>query len=99
MYLKFFPEYNPDSDYYKLPGNNPQSYFAERTDQNPFLRTTEGKKYMKPFQALRVQHLLNHNIDLKLIIQDNIIPLEWLNHHLINHWSSILKIDHHFETG
>lgn len=99
IYLKFFPDYNPEADFYKFHGNNPQTYFTERKDKTPFLNTKQGKTFIKPFQVLRIQHLLNHNIDLKLVLQDNIIPLDWLNSHLLNHWSAVLKVDHHFEAG
>lgn len=99
LFLKFFPNYDPSE---KQTGENevtPQTYFAGRKNKTAFLNTLDGKQYEAPFRVLRIQHLLNHHIDLKLVLEDNIIPKEWLHNYLLSHWNAILKVDHTMENG
>lgn len=76
-----------------------QQYFSSRREKRSFLSTPDGQQYLKPFLALRTQYLTNHHMDLKIVLNDNIIPKEWLHHHVLNHWNSILKVDHLPEEG
>ncbi|KNC21714.1 Protein germ cell-less [Lucilia cuprina] len=76
-----------------------QQYFTNRREKRSFLSTPEGQQYLKPFLALRTQYLTNHHMDLKIVLNDNIIPKEWLHHHVLSHWNSILKVDHLPEEG
>ncbi|TMW40265.1 hypothetical protein DOY81_014654 [Sarcophaga bullata] len=76
-----------------------QQYFTSRKEKRSFLSTLEGQQYLKPFLALRTQYLTNHHMDLKIVLNDNIIPKEWLHHHVLTHWNSILKVDHLPEEG
>lgn len=76
-----------------------QQYFITRKEKRSFLSTPEGQQYLKPFLALRTQYLTNHHMDLKIVLNDNIIPKEWLHQHVLTHWNSILKVDHLPEEG
>ncbi|XP_054736821.1 protein germ cell-less [Anastrepha obliqua] len=76
-----------------------QAYFANRREKRPFLATPEGQPFVPPFQALRTQYLTNHHTDLKIVLNDNIIPKEWLHSHVLSHWHSILRVDHLPEEG
>lgn len=95
MSLKLFPDVEPTIE----PGKNPGvddpivRYFAERTSSVPFLCTGEGAPFERVFRALRLRHLLNHHVDIKIIRQDNIIPIEWLHKPLFQQWNSVLMID------
>lgn len=64
-----------------------------------FLQTKEGQKFVNPFRRLRLPHLLNHPIDLNLILEDNLIPRSWLNEPLLSQWTSMLKIDQSIDNG
>ncbi|XP_055918536.1 protein germ cell-less [Eupeodes corollae] len=98
MYMRLFPNYDPENCSAEE-ANAPQNYFSNRHDKNSFLETSEGNRFIKTFQALRTEYLTNHHMDLKTVLADNIIPKEWLNSHVMNHWNSILKVDHLPEDG
>uniref|UniRef100_A0A1B0C0K3 BTB domain-containing protein n=1 Tax=Glossina palpalis gambiensis TaxID=67801 RepID=A0A1B0C0K3_9MUSC len=76
-----------------------QSFFLDRKETSSFLATPEGQQYLIPFQALRTQYLINHHLDLKIVLNDNIIPKDWIHNHVLTHWNSILKVDHLPEEG
>ncbi|XP_017494673.1 PREDICTED: protein germ cell-less-like [Rhagoletis zephyria] len=76
-----------------------QAFFGNRSERRPFLATPEGQQFVPPFQALRTQYLTNHHTDLKIVLNDNIIPKDWLHSHVLSHWHSILKVDHLPEEG
>uniref|UniRef100_A0A0K8U3Q8 Protein germ cell-less n=1 Tax=Bactrocera latifrons TaxID=174628 RepID=A0A0K8U3Q8_BACLA len=76
-----------------------KDYFAHRSERRSFLATPEGQQFVPPFQALRTQYLTNHHTDLKIVLNDNIIPKDWLHSHVLSHWHSILKVDHLPEEG
>lgn len=98
LYMVLFPNYDPENCSPEE-GNVPQNYFANRQDQNSFIETPEGNRFIKTFKALRTQYLTNHHMDLKTVLSDKIIPKEWLNAHVMSHWNSILKVDHLPEEG
>ncbi|XP_053658123.1 protein germ cell-less [Anopheles marshallii] len=89
MALKLFPNESP-SDGVEHPK---ERYFSERTSTVPFLSTPEGVPYERVFRALRLQNLLNHHVDIRVLRQDNIIPEEWLHKPLVQQWNSVLTID------
>lgn len=74
-------------------------YFANLSTRTPFLHTPVGKAYLKPFSKLRLQHLVNHPIDIKTILEDNIMPQEWLFVPSMNQWHSLIKIDNCLDSG
>ncbi|XP_039955492.1 protein germ cell-less [Bactrocera tryoni] len=76
-----------------------KDYFAHRSERRSFLATPEGQQFVPSFQALRTQYLTNHHTDLKIVLNDNIIPKDWLHSHVLSHWHSILKVDHLPEEG
>lgn len=75
------------------------TFFANIKTRTPFLMTSEGAAFVKPFQRLRLQHLINHPIDMKIILEDNIIPRDWLNDPFMMQWNSLIKIDNSFDSG
>uniref|UniRef100_A0A182WEH6 BTB domain-containing protein n=1 Tax=Anopheles minimus TaxID=112268 RepID=A0A182WEH6_9DIPT len=89
MALKLFPDESP-TDGVEHPK---ERYFSERTSTVPFLCTAEGAPYERVFRALRLPNLLNHHVDIRVLRQDNIIPLEWLHKPLLQQWNSVLTID------
>lgn len=98
LYTKIFPDFEPDEN---RPEDLqiPQNYFAKRKDSCPFLLTEEGLNYIEPFNALRLEYLICHHMDMKFVFGDNIIPKKWLFYHVQYHWNTILKIDHSPEPG
>ncbi|XP_073848048.1 germ cell-less [Musca autumnalis] len=76
-----------------------QNFFTSRREKRSFLSTPDGQQFLRPFLALRTQYLTNHHMDLKIVLNDNIIPKEWLHNHVLSNWNSILKVDHLPEEG
>lgn len=68
-------------------------------DNEPFLQTNQGRKYDQPFRKLRIQYLINHPVDLDVILNDRLIPRSWLYNPIIQQWHSMLKIDHSVDSG
>lgn len=68
-------------------------------DKTPFLLTTEGKKYIAPFKALRMKHLLLHHLDIEALHRDNIIPEQWLHPEILQQWYSMLRINQNVDAG
>ncbi|XP_055839558.1 protein germ cell-less [Episyrphus balteatus] len=98
MYMILFPNYDPENCSAEE-AITQQNFFANRQDENSFLETPEGNCFLKTFRALRTQYLTNHHMDFKTILADKIIPKEWLNVHVMNHWNAILNVDQLPEEG
>lgn len=81
------------------PSDIVQTYFTSRREKRSFLSTPDGQQFLRPFLVLRTQYLTNHHMDLKIVLNDNIIPKEWLHQHVLSNWNSILKVDHLPEEG
>lgn len=75
------------------------SYFTSLKSNTPFLHTKTGQAFIKPFLKLRLQHLINHPVDIKLILEDNIIPKDWLYVPIMMQWNSLIKIDNCLDSG
>lgn len=75
------------------------SYFSSLKSKTPFLHTLIGQRFLKPFLKLRMQHLINHPVDIKLILEDNIIPKDWLYIPFMAQWNSLIKIDNCLDSG
>lgn len=87
-------EFNCSEIMNQLPG-----YFGHLNGRTAFLHTPIGKQYLRPFSKLRLQHLINHPVDIKTILEDNIIPQEWLYVPSLNQWNSLIKIDNSLDSG
>lgn len=75
------------------------NYFSSLKSETPFLHTKLGQRFVKPFSKLRMQHLINHPVDIKLILEDNIIPKKWLYLPFMVQWNSLIKIDNGLDSG
>ncbi|XP_031639130.1 protein germ cell-less isoform X2 [Contarinia nasturtii] len=75
------------------------NHFSSLKSKTPFLYTRTGQKFQKPFLKLRMQHLINHPVDIKLILEENIIPKDWLYSPFMVQWNSLIKIDNGLDQG
>lgn len=97
MFFKLFPDYNPEkTDVQQL---DHATYFSKREEHTPFLLTTQGHAFEKAFRALRLRNLLNHYVDIKILKQDKIIPIQWLHEPVFEQWIHMLHIDHSIDKG
>lgn len=75
------------------------NYFSGLKSKTAFLHSQKGQRFVKPFLKLRIQHLINHPVDIKLILEDNIIPKDWLYLPFMIQWNSLIKIDNGLDSG
>lgn len=73
-------------------------YFMERSG-DCFLQSEEGQEYIEVFKGLRIEHLINHPLDVEMIEQNNIYPKETLYPVFRNQWYQMLKIDQGHDKG
>lgn len=106
MYMKLHPSsFNENSDGNNTNRQTPEiisqstAYFAGLKSKPAFLLTRQGAQFAKPFKKLRLQHLINHPVDIKIILEDNIIPQEWLHEPFMVQWNSLIKIDNCLDSG
>lgn len=98
MFLKLHPKSEEECE--KVQASDEQlQYFASRQSSVAFLNTAMGRPFEKCFRALRLHNLLNHHVDIRVMKQDNIIPLDWMNEPLFQQWNSMLLIDQSLDKG
>lgn len=101
--LRFWMFFNLNPDFVSRdkddPLKNPAYVFSQREGEMPFIETTQGKKFRKPFLALRLNHLLAHHRDVEVLLKDNILPKSWFFAPLLKQWSSMLSIDESLDRG
>ena len=70
-------------------------FFQDRAkrEQPFFLETSEGKPYIEVFKKLRMSHLVNHNMDMDMLLSDKIIPKSWMYPIYQSQWQLLLRID------
>lgn len=74
-------------------------FYSSRTDENPFLLTKDGGKFLVAFQGLRIHNLISHHVDVEAVQRDNIIPHSWLNPVVLNQWKTMLKVNQNEDKG
>ncbi|CAA9998658.1 unnamed protein product [Nesidiocoris tenuis] len=57
-----------------------------------FLSSEKGEKYVAVFKQLKINHLLLHPQDNDAVVQDRIIPEEWLAKAYKTHWITLLRL-------
>lgn len=98
VYMKLNPVGEEGSE--KVATSDEQmQYFSKMDSTTPFLKTAEGKPFENCFRNLRLHNLVNHHVDIGILIRDNIMPMEWLNEPLFQQWNSMLLIDQSLDKG
>ncbi|XP_055624564.1 protein germ cell-less [Toxorhynchites rutilus septentrionalis] len=98
VYLKLNPAGEEGCE--KLASSDEQmQYFAHMDETLPFLKTENGKPFEACFRSLRLHNLINHHVDIGILVRDNIMPLEWLNEPVFQQWNSMLLIDQSLDKG
>lgn len=101
--LRFWMFYNLNPTFERVEKDdhikNPTSFFSQQEGEVPFIETCQGRKFQKPFKALRMKHLLSHHRDVEVLLKDNILPKSWFFGPLLQQWSSMLSIDESLDRG
>merc|ERR1719266_1483964 len=76
-------------------------FFQERVkrDKHFFLETEEGAPYAKVFKSLRFNHLVNHHMDMDMLLKDRIIPEMWTSKVYRHQWQLLLRADQGVDRG
>ncbi|KAJ9578457.1 hypothetical protein L9F63_005327, partial [Diploptera punctata] len=96
VFLQLHPEWDSSSRESLLEAH---IFFQNRTDDEPFLLSHEGRIYSGAFRALRFQHLVNHHLDIEMLKTDRIVPFEWLSPAVSQQWYHMLRIDQGLDRG
>ncbi|CAB4065808.1 BTBD13 [Lepeophtheirus salmonis] len=54
-----------------------------------FLNLETGSSYAPLFRALRLPYLVNHHLDLEMLLSDGIVPMEWVYPMIVSQWEKI----------
>jgi len=100
LYLKFHQgwEGNPQEAVQKS-----HKYFQDRRVRTKtkrfFLETRDGRPYVEVFRALRLNHLVNHHMDMEMLLTDRIIPRQWMYPIYQSQWRLLLRTDQGIDKG
>ena len=70
-----------------------------KRDKRFFLETEEGAAYAKVFKSLRFNHLVNHHMDMDMLLKDRIIPERWSSKVYRHQWQLLLRADQGVDRG
>lgn len=75
--------------------------FKERVkrDKRFFLDTGKGAPYAKVFKSLRFNHLVNHHMDMDMLLKDRILPDRWMHPVYRHQWQLLLRVDQGVDRG
>lgn len=73
-------------------------YFKERSG-DCFTQSEEGQEYAEVYKGLRIEHLINHPLDVVMIEKNNIYPKDTLYPVFRNQWYQMLRIDQGLDKG
>lgn len=73
--------------------DNESFYKPIRDSPIPFLETSEGAKFVKCFQFLRLQNVIVRKENIELLLRDNIIPRSIIDDCIFSNWMSLVSIE------
>lgn len=69
------------------------------SDVRSFLETAEAAPFLPVFRNIRLPHLLNHHMDVEILVSDRIIPDSWMTSIYYTRWMTLLRIDSGVDLG
>lgn len=84
--------------------NSSQRYFKNLQLSNPdqaryFLDTEEAKPFLAVFRNIRLPHLINHHMDVEMLVSDRIVPESWMSSTYYARWMTLLRLDCGIDRG
>ena len=76
-----------------------QRYFKQihnnggTSDVDYFLNTPEAEPYLSVFRNIRLPHLINHHMDVEMLVSDKIVPESWMSSTYYTRWMTLLRLD------
>jgi hypothetical protein len=56
-----------------------------------FLESPEAAPFLGVFRNIRLPHLVNHHMDVEILVSDRIIPNSWMTSIYYTRWMTLLR--------
>lgn len=73
--------------------DNESFYKPIRDNPTPFLETSDGAKFARCFQFLRLKNIIVRKENIELLLRDNIIPRSVIDGCVFSNWMSLVSIE------
>lgn len=79
-------------------------YFQELSETKEgrtsyFLELDSAKPYLPVFRNIRLPHLINHHMDVAMLVSDRIVPDSWMSATYYTRWMTLLRLDSGIDRG
>jgi len=71
----------------------------EHTKHKYFLESESASSYLSVFRNVRLPHLINHHMDVGMLVSDRIIPEDWMSSIYYARWMTLLRLDSGMDKG
>ena len=58
-----------------------------------FLDTDEAKQFLAVFRNIRLPHLINHHMNVEMLVSDKIVPESRMSSTYYARWMTLLRLD------
>jgi len=72
---------------------------ANRGQTEYFLEQEEAQPYLPVFRNIRLPHLINHHMDVAMLVSDRIVPDSWMSSTYYARWMTLLRLDSGIDKG
>ncbi|XP_040571309.1 germ cell-less protein-like 1 [Lepeophtheirus salmonis] len=98
LYLQITPKWNGDPTQ-AVTSSHIHFRMLYAKESKFFLNLETGSSYAPLFRALRLPYLVNHHLDLEMLLSDGIVPMEWVYPMIVSQWEKLLRVDQGLDTG
>ena len=64
-----------------------------------FLQCSEAAPFLSVFRNIRLPHLINHHMDVEMLVSDKIVPDSWMSSTYYARWMTLLRLDCGIDKG
>jgi len=64
-----------------------------------FLECPEAAPFLSVFRNIRLPHLINHHMDVEMLVSDKIVPDSWMSSTYYARWMTLLRLDCGIDKG
>merc|ERR1719495_2023470 len=100
VFLQLHPAWDGEPQEAVLQSHN---YFQGRQqpgqEKRYFLEQEESTGYLPVFRNIRLPHLINHHMDVAMLVSDRIVPDSWMSSTYYTRWMTLLRLDCGIDRG
>jgi len=100
VFLQLHPAWDGEPQEAVLQSHN---YFQGRQqpgqEKRYFLEQEESTSYLPVFRNIRLPHLINHHMDVAMLVSDRIVPDSWMSSTYYTRWMTLLRLDSGIDKG